>query len=172
MPREDGPGAPPGAAYLLSALGSYAASRFAELVAPLDLTPPLTGLLRVIAASPGQSQQAVAQLLGIPPSRLVALVDALADRGLVERRRNPDDRRLHALHLTDEGRAMVARIAAAGREHDDLVCRSLDATERAQLRTLLARIADDHGLVPGVHPAYRHMGAAPTRPAESCEPPR
>jgi DNA-binding MarR family transcriptional regulator len=146
---------PPGAAFLLSALGSFAAWKFADRVAELDLTPPQVGVLRVIAATPGRSQQAIAQQLATPPSRLVGLVDALADRGLVERRRNPDDRRLHALHLTDDGLTMLGRIAALGREHDEAICRSLDAAERSRLRALLARMADDHGLEPGVHPGYR-----------------
>lgn len=148
---------PPGAAFLLAALGAHSAARFAERVAELDLTPPHVGLLRLIAASPGQSQQAAAQLLGTPPSRLVGLVDALSDRGLVERRRNPGDRRLHALHLTDAGTELLERIAEIGRAHDDAICRSLDPDERGQLRTLLARIAQDQGLRPGVHPGYRSV---------------
>jgi len=148
---------PPGAAFLLAALGSFATCRFSERAATLGLTPPQIGLLRAIAATPGQSQQAVAELLGMPPSRLVGLVDALADRSLVERRRNPDDRRLHALYVTDDGHATLRQVAAIGREHDDAVCGSLDASERAQLRALLARIAEDHGLTPGVHPGYRRL---------------
>lgn len=147
----------PGAAFLLTAVGALAAERFTERIAALDLTPPQTGLLRVIAATPGQSQQAVAQLLRTPPSRLVGLVDSLSDRGLVERRPNPDDRRLHALHVTAAGQEMLQRIAEVGRSHDDALLSSLDAGERTQLRALLARIADAHGLTPGVHPGYRHL---------------
>ncbi|GAA0945455.1 MarR family transcriptional regulator [Pseudonocardia zijingensis] len=153
MPLEN----PPGSAFLLAAVGAHAAARFAERVAALDLTPPQVGLLGLIAASPGQSQQQVAQVLGMPPSRLVGLVDALADRGLVERRRNPDDRRLHALHITEAGRAVLDEIGAVGRAHDDALCRSLDADERETLRALLSRIAADQGLRPGVHPGYRSV---------------
>lgn len=149
---------PPGAAFLLAAVGAHAAHRFTDRAAALDLTPPQVGLLRAIAGRPGQSQQAIAQLLGTPPSRLVGLVDGLTGRGLVERRRNPNDRRLHALHLTAAGEAMLARIARIGEEHDDAICRSLDADERAQLRSLLNRIAADQGLQPGVHPGYRTVG--------------
>lgn len=148
---------PPGAAFLLAALGSHAAARFTERIAALDLTPAQTGLLRAIAASPGESQQAVAQLLGTPPSRLVGLVDSLADRALVERRRNPGDRRLHALYLTEDGEALIERINSVGREHDEAILRSLDAEERARLRTLLLRVAEDQRLTPGVHPGYRHL---------------
>ncbi len=147
----------PGAAFLLAQLGSYAAARFTERVEELDLAPAQTGLLRAVAASPGQSQQALAHLLGIPPSRLVALVDALEDRGILERRRNPDDRRLHALHLTDDGHQLLDRIGEVARAHNDAICRALDPTERDQLRILLIRIAADHGLTPGVHPGYRHL---------------
>lgn len=146
---------PPGSAFLLAAVGAHAAARFAARVSALDLTPPQVGLLGLIAASPGQSQQALAGVLGMPPSRLVGLVDALADRGLVERRRNPADRRLHALHITEAGEAMRAEIASVGQAHDDALCRSLDEGERETLRALLSRIAADQGLHPGVHPGYR-----------------
>lgn len=147
----------PGSAFLLSQLGAAAAARFAERIAELDLTPPQTGLLRAVQAAPGQSQQAMARHLDTPPSRLVALIDGLDERGLVERRRNPDDRRLHALHLTDAGAALLRRIAEVGRSHDDEVCRALNDDERATLLSLLTRLAADHDLTPGVHPGYRHI---------------
>jgi DNA-binding MarR family transcriptional regulator len=150
---EDGPGS----AFLLAILGAYAAERFAERIAALDLTPPQTGLLRAVAASPGQSQQALAQVLGTAPSRLVALVDSLADRDLLERRRNTDDRRLHALHVTESGHRMLARVRELGQAHDDAICAGLTTDDRARLRNLLARIADDHGLTPGVHPGFRRL---------------
>jgi DNA-binding MarR family transcriptional regulator len=146
-----------GAAFLLTQIGAHAASRFAERIAELDLTPPQTGLLRAVAAAPGQSQQALARHLATPPSRLVALIDGLDERGLIERRRNPDDRRLHALHLTAAGTDVLRRIAEVARAHDDEVCRSLHDDERTTLRALLGRIARDHGLTPGVHPGYRHL---------------
>ncbi|MGH2879628.1 MAG: MarR family transcriptional regulator [Solirubrobacteraceae bacterium] len=62
--------------------------------------------------TPGASQQAIGERLQIPPSRMVAFVDALEQRGLLERRANPEDRRARALYLTDEGRELLA-----AREH-------------------------------------------------------
>ena len=53
--------------------------------------------MRFVAASEGQSQQALAERLGIPPSRMVALVDQLEEMGLLERRPDPEDRRVRGL---------------------------------------------------------------------------
>ncbi len=151
------------AAFLLTQLGADAAVRFAERVAELDITPPQAGLLRAVAGEPGRSQQALAAQLGTPPSRLVALVDGLEDRGLLERRRNRTDRRLHAVHLTDAGRRMLREIGRVARAHDDAVLAALDDDERAQLAALLRRLADAAGLAPGVHPGYRNLGATKDR---------
>jgi DNA-binding MarR family transcriptional regulator len=157
---EDGSAPRVGAAFLLTQLGTHAASAFAERVARLDLTPPQVGLLRVVALEPGRSQQALAGQLGTPPTRLVALVDDLERRGLLERRRNPQDRRLHAVHLGPAGEKVMTEIRTVAREHDDAVLGALDADERAQLLSLLGKLAESHGLAAGIHPGYRKLGPA------------
>ncbi|GAA4986997.1 MarR family winged helix-turn-helix transcriptional regulator [Pseudonocardia tropica] len=146
-----------GSAFLLAQLGAHAAARFADRVAALELTPPQAGLLRAVASGPGRSQQALASHLGMPPSRLVAVVDELAGRDLLERRRNPQDRRLHALHLTAAGERAIARIGQVARAHDDDLLAVLDADDRATLHALLTRVAADQGLTPGVHPGFRRL---------------
>ncbi len=153
---------PTGGAFLLTQLGTHAARAFADRVAVLDLTPPQTGLLRAIALAPGRSQQALAQHMGTPPTRLVDLVDGLEQRGLVERRRNPDDRRLNAVHLTGTGYELMDALGRVAREHDDAVLAALDPGERAQLLELLSRVAVDQGLTQGVHPGYRTLRSADT----------
>ena len=149
-----------GSAFLLTQLGTHCAQAFARRIGELDLTPPQTGLLRAVAQAPGSSQQALAELLGTPATRLVALVDGLEERGLVERRRNPADRRLHAVHLTNAGTAVLRDIGRVAREHDEAVLASLDADERARLHDLLSKLAADRGLTPGVHPGYRTLPPA------------
>ena len=144
-------------AFLLAQLGAYAAERFGERAAALDFSRPQAGLLRLISREPGQSQQAVARRLGTPPSRLVALVDGLEERGLIERRRNPGDRRNYALHLTAAGERAMADLSQAALEHEHAVAAPLTQAERAQLSSLLAKLAAAHGLVPGVHPGYRDL---------------
>lgn len=151
-----------GAAFLLTQLGTHAAQVFAERIATLDLTPPQTGLLRAIAQQPGRSQQALAEQLDTAPARLVALVDGLEQRGVVERRRNPADRRLYAVHLTAAGDELMTEISRVAREHDDALFTALEPDERRLLRELLARVAADRGLTPGVHPGYRTLRASDT----------
>lgn len=127
--------------------------KYAERLGPLDLAPPHTAILRVIQWNAGISQQALSSTLGIPPSRLVSLLDDLENRGLVERRNSPEDRRVYALHLTAEGLATVATVQKIGLAHDNDITEGLSPQERATLGELLRKIADQQGLKPGVHPA-------------------
>jgi len=108
--------------------------------------------------SPGLSQQELGRRLAILPSQLVALLDELEERGLIERRQDPADRRTYALHLTAAGRNITEEIGRIAREHDDAICAALHSNERQQLHALLSRIADQQGLSPGVHPGYRKLG--------------
>ena len=147
-------------AFLLSQLGHRSAAVFADLIASIDLTPPHSGILRAIALEPGRSQQALSGQLGLLPSRVVAYVDELENRGYVERRRNPDDRRLHALYLTAAGKKIMSKIGELGRRHDQLLTAGLDAQQRATLKQLLTTIAEHQGLTPHVHPGYRTLGRA------------
>jgi DNA-binding MarR family transcriptional regulator len=151
----------PGVAFLLAQLGAHAAGLFAERIAGLDLTPAQAGLLRMLAARPGRSQRELAGDLGMPPSRFVPFADELEGRGLIERRRNPDDRRVYALHLTGKGEALLAELAQAGMEHERLLCEALTDEEHDRLLALLRRMADQQGLRPDVHPGYRTLRPRP-----------
>ena len=147
-----------GAAFLLAQVGAHAAARFAERLAPLRLSPPHAGMLRALAKSAGLSQQELASLLKIHSSRLVGLLDELETRGIVKRREKADDRRTYALHLTDEGQAILGDIGRIAQDHQDSLLASLGKEEREQLADLLQRIADDQGLTPGVHPGFSKIG--------------
>jgi len=144
-------------AFLLAQVGAHAAMRFGERISRLNLTPPDAGILRMLDASGGLSQQELSTRLGIHPSRLVAILDALEEQRLVERHPNTDDRRQHALHLTEKGQETLREIGRIGREHTESLCASLTAAEREQLGVLLQKIATEQGLSPGVHPGYRRM---------------
>ena len=147
-------------AFLLAQIGAHAASRFAERLTILELSPPDAGILRLLRMSAGISQQTLSARLQIHPSRLVALLDNLEKRNLIERKPNPDDRRLYSLHLTKDGVEILERIGKVAREHQDALLAALDGEERDRLTALLQKIADEQGLTPGVHPGYRGLGKA------------
>ena len=144
-------------AFLLAQVGAHAAAQFGDRLLPLGLTPAHAGLLRVIARSPGASQQDVAATLGMYPSRLVALVDELEERRLVERRSNPGDRRTYSLLLTADGQRTLTDIGRVAREHQDALLAALSGEERDILAALLLRVAAQQGLKPGVHPGFARM---------------
>lgn len=148
---------PGGVAFLLAQLGAHAAARFGERISEHDLTPPMAGILGLLSGAPGISQQELATRLGVLPSRLVAFVDELEDRGLVQRIRDDVDRRRNSLQLTEAGRAALATIGRVGRAHEASLTAALSDRDREQLVALLQRIAEEQGLTPGVHPGYRSV---------------
>jgi DNA-binding MarR family transcriptional regulator len=145
-------------AFLLAQLGAHASSAFADRLRPLELRPPQAGILGRLARSPGESQRALADALGMHAPRLVALIDDLEARGLVERQRDPSDRRNYAISLTDQGLQALRGISAVARQHELALTAGLEEQERGQLASLLRRIADEQGLTPGVHPGFQRLG--------------
>jgi DNA-binding MarR family transcriptional regulator len=144
--------APSSLAFLLSQVGVYASQRFAQRIAALDIHPPLFRVLNVVDAAEGQSQQAIGEAIEAPASRMVAIVDELEQRGLLERRPHPRDRRIRALYLTAKGRALLARGRKIAMEHEQELMRGMTQTDRKQLVALLQKIVDGQGIGRGVHP--------------------
>src|SRR2546430_975101 len=123
----------PGPAFLLAQIGAHAASKFSERLATIGLTPPDAGIFRLLAVTQGINQQDLSAKLGIHPSRLVAILDELESRGLLERKPNAEDRRQYALHLTAKGRETFAKIGQIAHQHQDALCASLTRDEREKL---------------------------------------
>ena len=138
--------------FLLSKLGFECHRQCIQALDPVGLHPPHAGLLRCVAAAEGQSQQALADALAIPPSRIVAIVDDLEEKGLVERRLNPADRRARALFLTTKGRRVLAQATDRMAKIEEELCAPLTAAERDRLRDLLRKIASEREIPIGVHP--------------------
>jgi DNA-binding MarR family transcriptional regulator len=148
---------PDGVAFLLAQVGRHAAELFADRISSVGLTSAQAGIVRAIAVYPGQSQQALSARFQTLPSRMVALLDELEDRGYVERRRNPADRRLHALHLTPLGEKLMVTLSQLARQHELELTKNLTEHQRAVLAEALNVIAGDENLTAGVHPGYRTM---------------
>jgi DNA-binding MarR family transcriptional regulator len=113
---------------------------FARSVAPAEISPGQFAVLMVIDRNPGLSQTRLGQTLGIDRSTLVAVIDRLESRGLVERADAPRDRRSYALHLSAKGRTRLGELTARVRAHEAQIAADLDAAEKASLIALLRRI--------------------------------
>lgn len=150
--------APSTLAFLLSQVGIYAARQFAQRIAEIDLHPPLFRVLNVVDASEGQSQQAIAEAIQAPASRMVAIVDELEQRGLVERRPHPGDRRIRALYLTVEGRKVLARGRKIAEEHEEDLVRGMSEADRKRLIALLQEVVENQEIGHGVHPGLSESG--------------
>lgn len=148
----------PGAAFLLAQVGAHAATKFAGRLAKLNLVPAHAGIFRILSATPAISQQALAAAVGTVPSRLVALIDELESKGLVERRPHETDRRSYALHLTEKGKSALESISRIAREHRQDLLAALSEEEQRELTALLQRVAEQQGLIQGVHPGFAKIG--------------
>lgn len=146
--------APQNLAFLLSQVGIYASHRFAERLAEVDLQPPHFRVLNLIDAAAGRSQQEIAKAVQAPPSRMVGFVDELERRGLVERRVDPKDRRVRALHLTAAGREALARGREVARRHEEELTQGMSEAEQEQLTRLLRKVVDEQTIGAGVHPGF------------------
>jgi DNA-binding MarR family transcriptional regulator len=144
-----------GVAFTLSSLGYAVSQGFARTLAPVGLHPREFAVLRAVAAEEGQSQQALADSLHIPRSRMVAIVDELEARELVERRPHPEDRRVRELHLTKVGRRVAKDAFKRAVDFEREVSAALSLDEHTSLLDLLDRVSTSLGIGPGAHAALR-----------------
>jgi DNA-binding MarR family transcriptional regulator len=114
---------------------------FARAMADFDITPGRFGVLEVIAANGGLSQSELGTILGIDRSTVVAVIDRLEADGLVRRMKAPNDRRSHALRLSEKGAVTLAVLEQRVAAHERDIASALSAAERKTLLDLLARIA-------------------------------
>jgi DNA-binding MarR family transcriptional regulator len=145
--------------FLLSKLGSLAGRSFAACLEPLGLEPRQFAVLNFIALDEGRSQQALGDALEIPASRMVAIVDDLESRAIVERRTNPADRRARALYLTARGKDLLRKARDVVQTNEAEFCQDLDVATRDRLIAMLLPLAERQGHVLGVHPALTNANS-------------
>jgi DNA-binding MarR family transcriptional regulator len=130
--------------FLLKRLGFAAKERSLGEYEELGLRPYHHAILLLLDEGSRETQGSIADALGYDRGQLVGLLDELEERGLVERKRDPNDRRRHLVRLTGDGTKTLRRLRGiAGRIEDDFLS-PLDDGERAALHALLLRLAEKH----------------------------
>lgn len=113
---------------------------FAAELKDFDISPGRFGVLVLISANPGMTQSLLAAATQLDRSTMVAVIDQLEARGLVERRASPTDRRSNALVLTAEGEKLLKQLKRRIKLHEDRIAAAMTPAEIAKLVDLLTRI--------------------------------
>jgi MarR family transcriptional regulator, lower aerobic nicotinate degradation pathway regulator len=132
------------ATFLLKRLGFAAKEQALDAYEQAGLSPYHHAVLAVLDEGSRETQGAIADALGYDRGQLVGLLDELEERGLVERRRDPADRRRHTVSLTPDGKRALTKLRTLARKLDDDFLATLDEAERAELHALLRKLAGRH----------------------------
>ena len=130
--------------FLLKRLGFAIKEQAMAAFESTGLSPYHHAVLALLEEDPRETQAMIADALGYDRSHLVGLLDELEERGLIERRRDPTDRRRHLVNLTPEGKRALARLRSIVKQFEDDFFAPLDAAQRETLNALLLELAAHH----------------------------
>jgi DNA-binding MarR family transcriptional regulator len=124
-------------------LQQVAVRLFVETVGP-DITPVQYAALVAVAQRPGAGQAALAALIGYDRATIGGVIDRLEQKGWVERKPSPEDRRLNLLTITPQGLDAVARATPAVKAVQDKLLDPLEVGERAQFERMCLKMLAAH----------------------------
>lgn len=127
--------------FLLGRLGYTIKTEAMEEFERAGFSPYDYSLLALLDEGDRDAQTTIADALGLDRSQLVGLLDGLEDRGLIERRRDPNDRRRQMVSLTPVGRRELAKLRKTVRRIEDEFLAPLDPDDRETLHALLLQVA-------------------------------
>ncbi|MDR3035616.1 MAG: MarR family transcriptional regulator [Kitasatospora sp.] len=133
-----------GTGFLLARLGSLTARSWTTFLGEHRLTQGQYAVLVALDRHGDAVQRRLAELVAMDARNIVAVIDQLADRQLVERRPDTADRRRRIVALTDPGKALVEAVATAAAAEQDRFLHALTGPERAHLNRLLQRLYAAH----------------------------
>lgn len=111
-----------------------------ETLAPLDIAPSHARALGVLLHAGPMHLRELAERLRIAPRSTTDVVDGLEERGLVERRPDPDDRRAMLVSLTDNGRRIGSTVRSARQAEAERFFGALSQTDRTHLGRILRKL--------------------------------
>jgi MarR family transcriptional regulator, transcriptional regulator for hemolysin len=118
---------------------------FDRLASGLGVTRAQWKVLFRLTRTPGLRQVELADMLDIEPITLCRIVDRLEEARLVQRVRDPDDRRAWRLHVTDEAQPLIERLKAVGSDLVDQAFAGINPKDIEITRRVLAQARDNAG---------------------------
>ena len=118
---------------------------FDRLAVGLGVTRAQWKVLFKLTRTPGLRQVELADMLDLEPITLCRIVDRLEEAGLVERTRDPGDRRAWRLHVTAKAQPLIEKLQAVGAELVEQAFAGIDAEDIDLTRGVLARIRENAG---------------------------
>jgi DNA-binding MarR family transcriptional regulator len=131
-------------AFLLKRLGMLAKERSFAAYEAAGFTPYQHAALLVLDEGSRETQGEIADVLGYDRGQLVGILDELEEGGLIDRKRDPNDRRRHIVSMTPAGRRALARLRTLAKQIDDEYLAPLSDEDRETLHALLLRLAEVH----------------------------
>jgi DNA-binding MarR family transcriptional regulator len=130
--------------FLLKRLGMAAKTESLEAYESTGLLPYHHAILALLDEGTTETQGAIGEALGYDKGQLVGMLDDLEEAGLIERRRDPADRRRHVVRMTPRGRTALGKMRRLSARIEQEFLAPLDESERAELHALLLRLAEHH----------------------------
>lgn len=112
------------------------------ILARHDLTMWAYIVLAALSASPSRTQAALADAIGADRTRIIAVLDDLQARGLIDRTPDPTDRRVRLLSLTPDGHRLFQSTKTAIREYERRLLDHLPANDRRIFLRSLSRLSE------------------------------
>lgn len=126
--------------FLISDVGRLLRRNFDVRARSIGVTRPQWKLLTTLARNEGANQGRLADLIDVEPISLCRMIDRLEESGLVERRRDPADRRAWRIYLTDQAHPILSELRTLADELLDQALDGLSAQDRERLDESLQRI--------------------------------
>ena len=108
-----------------------------------QITPGQWYFLRILWDEEGLSQRELSRRVGTTEPTTVSALRLLTRNGMIERVRNPKDRRTINIYLTDKARDLKATLMPVAFDVNDVAMRGLTDSEFAQLQGLLQKVREN-----------------------------
>jgi DNA-binding MarR family transcriptional regulator len=127
--------------FLLARLGYAIKARVLDELEQAGFSMYEYSVLALLGEGTCEAQATVADVLRLDRSQLVGILDGLEERGLIERRRDPNDRRRHSVSLTPGGQRELVKLRELVGRIEESLLEPLDEQSRKALHEALLSVA-------------------------------